>query len=238
MKKAFLVSLGLVLLLMGCSSTDHAQQATLMSDTKSAKHYRSPATPTPNATDERIRLLRAQTDAKARLAEIEFRKAERLKKLETQRATTLARLKAEENKQIKALEVEQTKNTNTAQTKIAQTQSQTDILLAKERQANAIIRQQKQIAFYQQLLIAVVLVLLLLMLLLYLLYRHRQSLKLKLHEDELHHQAYLEASRQHHEKVTKMLEIIADASTDKGLKKELTKLLKENGNASRPLLSS
>jgi hypothetical protein len=215
MKKSSLVFITMVFI-VSCS-TDDARQATLMPGAKPATRYHlNTGTQKPNPTDAQIRLIKAQTAAKARLAEIEARKAERLKKLETQRAMTVAQLEAEKTQKVKALELEQTKNTNTAQTQIATTKAQTDVAIEKE-----------QLGFYRQLTIAAVIVILLLMLLAYFLYRHRQSLKLKIHEDGLRHQAYLEASRQHHEKVTKMLEIIADESTDKGLKKELTRLLKD-----------
>jgi hypothetical protein len=226
MKKSSLVFITMVFI-VSCS-TDDARQATLMPGAKPATRYHlNTGTSKPNPTDEQIRLIKAQTDAKARLAEIEARKAERLKKLETQRAMTVAQLEAEKTQKVKALELEQTKNTNTAQTQIATTKAQTDVAIEKERQSTAVVRQKEQLGFYRQLTIAAVIIILLLMLLAYFLYRHRQNLKLKIHEDGLRHQAYLEASRQHHEKVTKMLEIIADESTDKGLKKELTRLLKD-----------
>ena len=217
------------LIISGCQN-DPQQHAALMPGTKPAVRYNPHGdTQTLNPTDEQIRLLKAQTDAKARLAEIEARKAERLKKLEAQRAMTVARIESEKAGKLKRLEVEQTKNTNAAQAQMAQAKASADIVREKERQKTALVRQKETIAFYRQLLIAGVIILFLLMLLIYLLYRHRQSLKAKLHDDQLRHQAYLEANRHHHEKVTKLLEIIADEGTDKNLRKELTKLLKEQG---------
>ena len=225
-------------LMNGCSQ-DEAKHATLMTGSYPATRYKAHAnTPKSNPTDEQIRLIKAQTDAKARLAEIEARKAERLKKLETQRAETVARLEAEQNQKVKALELEQTRSTNAANTQIAASKSQADIAIEKERQTHALVRQKEQIGFYKQLLIAGIVLLLLLMLLLYFLYRHRQNLKLKLHEETLRHQSYLEASRHHHAKITKVLEIIADDGTDKALKKELTMLLKESGENPTILLEN
>jgi len=221
--------------LSGCGN-DEAQHATRMPGTKPAIRYSAHRPQPPaNPTDEQIRLLKAQTEAKARLAEIEARKAERLKKLEAQRAMTVARIESEKAGKLKQLEVEQSRSTNTARAQIAQARAAAEIVREQERQKTALARQKESIAFYQQMLIAGVIVLLLLMLLVYLLYRHRQSLKAKLHDDQLRHQAHLEVSRQHHEKVTKLLEIIADEGTDKNLRKELTRLLKEQGEGPKQL---
>ncbi len=218
-----------VVLISGCNSTDTTVKATLMPGAKPATRYRVHATTPPtDPTDEQIRLLKAQTEAKARLAEIEARKAERLKQLEARRAETVARLEAEKEQKIKALELQQTQSTNAANTQIAKARAQTDLAIEKERQARETARQKEQIAFNRQLLIAAITVILLLMLLFYLLYRHRHNVKLKLHEEELRHKAWLEANRQHHEKVTKVLDILADEGTDKHVKKELTKLLSNN----------
>ncbi len=231
MKTYFVILLVSLMGLSGCSSGTDTAGEVMRIKHRSLPATRYPAHPTapvPNRTDEQIRLIKARTDAKARLAQIEAHKAERLKKLEIQRAETVARLKAEKARKIKALELEQIRNTNTANTQIAAAKAQTDLAIEKERQTHALARQKEQIGFYRQILIAGIILVLLLMLLLYLLYRHRQNLKLKLHEETLRHQSYLEASRQHHAKITKVLEIIADEGTDKAVKKELTKLLKES----------
>ncbi len=235
-KFLILFSTGIALFLTACG-TDNTQHATLLPGTKPALRYNAhSATPKSNPTDEQIRLLKARTDAKARLAEIEARKAERLKKLETERAITAAKIQAETTQTVKNLELKQAQSTNTANTQIASTKAQADIATEKERQKTAIARQHEEIAFYRQLLIAGAILLFLFMLLIYLLYRHRQSLKLKLHEDQLRQQAWLESSRQHHEKVTKLLEIIADEGVDKSVKKELTKLLKDQEQGAVKLL--
>ncbi len=229
---------GFSLFLTACG-TDNTQQATLLSGTKPALRYNAhQLPPQANPTDERIRLLKAQTDAKARLAEIEAHKAEQIKKLEAERAITAAKIQAQTAQTVKNLELQQAQSTNTANTQIASTKAQAEIATEKERQKTAIARQHEEIAFYRQLLIAGAILLFLFMLLIYLLYRHRQSLKLKLHEDQLRQQAYLEASRQHHEKVTKLLDIIADEGVDKGVKKELTKVLKDQDTGAVKLLDA
>ena len=233
--KYFLLALFLLFGLNACQN-DEAHHATLMPGDKPAMRYTTHHVKVQtNPTDDKIRLIKAQTEARAQLAEIEARKAERLKKLEAQRAMTVARIESDKAGKLKRLDVEQAKISHAAQAQIAQAKATADIAREQARQTSILARQKESIAFYQQLLIAGLIVLLLLMLLIYLLYRHRQSLKAKLHDDQLRHQAYLEASRQHHEKVTKLLEIIADEGTDKNLRKELTRLLKEQGEGPRQL---
>jgi hypothetical protein len=234
--RKILVFIIAVFVLTGCNADD-TSKASIMEDVKPPLRYNPRhGTNSINNTDEKIRLLKAQTDAKVRLVEVEMKKQERLRKLETQRDATIAKFEAQKAKTLKQIELEQTKNTNTANTNIAASKAQTSVVIEKERQKHMLVKQKENLLFYRQLTIAVIVLAILLMLLLYMLYRHRQFLKLKLHEEELRHQAYLQESRHYHEKVTKMLEIIADDSTDKGLKKELTKLLKSAGEKPTALL--
>ena len=76
----------------------------------------------------------------------------------------------------------------------------------------------------------------LLVLLGYSIHRRNQALKQTLHEDKLRHEAYMLTSQQQHERIQKTLEILADESTDKHLKKELVKLLKEQRTEQPKLL--
>ncbi|NOZ89800.1 MAG: hypothetical protein GXO60_00785 [Epsilonproteobacteria bacterium] len=66
-------------------------------------------------------------------------------------------------------------------------------------------------------------------LVIYLINKRKRDNELKLHESELRHKEYMEASQQHNENIKKILEIITDENADKGIKKEMVKLLKEQG---------
>jgi len=231
MKKFILINfmVFVTFLVSGCNS-DEASKARLMGSTNPPLRYNlQTKIKKVNKTEEKIKLINAETAAKARLAEIEAKKEASLKEIERKKATEIARLEAQKAQKIKELELEQTRSTNAAKAKMEQTRSQTQIAIEKERQTNLLAKQKADLTFYRQLTMAIIAVILLLMLFVYLLYRHRQNLKLKLHEEELKHKAYLQESRQHHERVTKMLEIISSDNTDKNLKKELTKLLKDAG---------
>ncbi len=235
-KMLFLVS---TIFLFTACSTDGAEQARLMDNVKPPLRF-NPHQNTKKISDidEKIRLLKAQTDAKARLAEIELKKEERLKELETKKATMLAKLESEKTKTVKQLELQQAQSTNAAKTKMAETRAQADLAIEKEKQTNLLSAQKEDLAFYRQLTIAGVVLVLLLMLFVYLLYRHKQSIKFKLQEEKLKHEAYLLESKNHHERVTKLLDIIASDNTDKNIKKELTKLLKDQGEKPAILLES
>jgi hypothetical protein len=79
-------------------------------------------------------------------------------------------------------------------------------------------------------LIVGTLLLLLVLLLLLWIHRKNKAQEAKMHEDTLRHEEFMQASQQHHEKITKMLDIVVDEKTDKNVKKELVKLLKDQGD--------
>ena len=214
------ILVGIPLLFFGCHE-ENANKAHLISSTNPVLH----TTRQPSPTDEKIRLLQAQTEAKAKLA-----------KIEAQRDIETAKIKAKTEQTIKEIELKQTQSTNAANTQIASTNAKVTIATEKERQKAALVQQHEKIAFYRLLLIVGAILLLMLLVFIYFLYKQRQNLKLKIHEEDLRHRAYLEASRQSHEKVTKVLDIIAREDIDKGVKKELTRLLKEQEKGTMQLL--
>jgi preprotein translocase subunit SecG len=160
----------------------------------------------------------------------------------------LATIASNKETLLKKLEVEKSKVANLTKEKIIASENHRKILIEQEKQKAAILienrKQESSIilakeraSLYQQYLIAAVILFLVLMMLLYLIHRRNQRLKLKLHEDTLRHKEYMQASKQHHERVNKTLEILANESTDKHLKKELVKLLKDQGAAQPKLLN-
>ena len=87
------------------------------------------------------------------------------------------------------------------------------------------------------LVVGTVLILLILTLLLWI-HRKNKAQEAKMHEETLRHEEFMQASQQHHEKITKMLDIVVDEKTDKNVKKELVKLLKEQGGTPALLLEN
>ena len=210
-------------LILGCgNSSSDAKRPYLMGSKPQQTQTSKPL----SKSEEKIALTVMEAAHQEKLATIAANKATTLKKLEVEknRANTEAREKiiASEN-QRKIL--------------IAQEEQRAAILIEKEKQQSAILLEKERAGLYQQYLIAAIIIFLVLMLLIYLIHRRNQSLKLKLHEDELRHKEYMQASKQHHERVNKTLEILANESTDKNLKKELVKLLKDQGGEQPKLLN-
>ncbi len=150
---------------------------------------------------------------------------------------TLSSIAAQKETTLKQLELEKSKSADQTRQAIIASENQRKIAIEKERQRSEIILEKEHSALYQQYLIAGVILFILLIGLIYLIHRRNQHLKLKLHEDELRHKEYMLSSRQHHERINKTLEILADQSTDKALKKELVKLLKDQREEQVKLLS-
>jgi type III secretory pathway component EscU len=95
----------------------------------------------------------------------------------------------------------------------------------------------KNLIFYKMIAIAITALLVLGLLIIYFISRKKRINELKMHQDELRHKEYMEASKQHNEHVRKMLDIIIDESADKTVKKEVVRLLKEQGKKSNTPIS-
>lgn len=156
--------------------------------------------------------------------------------MEAKHQETLATITAQKETTLQQLALEQSKSADRTKETIAASENQRKIAVEKERQQAAIVIQRERSTLYQQYLIAAVIALMLLVLLGYSIHRRNQALKQTLHEDKLRHEAYMLTSQQQHERVQKTLEILADESTDKHLKKELVKLLKEQRTEQPKLL--
>ncbi len=228
----------LTLIASSCSS-DEASKATLMKNTNPPIRF-NPRTKSvkSNIENEKIKFVQTEAQTKTKLAQIESDKLAKLKEIEAKKATEIARVRAQKAQKIKELELKQTLNTNESKVKIASTKAKAQIAIEKEKQSHMLLKQKENLVFYRQLLIAAIILLFLLMIMIYLLYKHKQSLQLKLQKEKLKHEAYLLESKNHHERITKLLDIIANENTDKNIKKELTKLLKDQGEKPAILLES
>ena len=141
----------------------------------------------------------------------------------------IASIAAEKEKRLKQLDLEKSKVISQSRQVIIESENRRKITIEIEKQKASVLIAKEKATFYQQYLVAAVIFFIVLMLLFALIHRRNQALKLKLHEDELRHKEYMQASKQHHERVNKTLEILANESTDKHLKKELIGLLKDQG---------
>jgi hypothetical protein len=178
-----------------------------------------------------------KSEEKIALTVMEATHQEKLATIAAQKATTLKKLEVEKSKADNAAREKIIASENRRKIAVEQEKQQAAIAIEKEKQQATILLQKERGTLYQQYLIAAVIFFLVLMMLIYLIHRRNQSLKAKLHEDELRHKEYMQASKQHHERVNKTLEILASESTDKNLKKELVKLLKDQGGDEPRLLN-
>jgi len=156
--------------------------------------------------------------------------------MEAKHQEALASITAKKETTLQELALEKSKSADRAKQAIIASENQRKIAIEKERQQATIIIERERATLYQQYLIAAVIVFMLLILLVYVIHRRNQALKLKLHEDTLRHKEYMLIGQQQHERINKTLEILASESTDKVLKKELVKLLKDQNGTEPKLL--
>lgn len=159
-----------------------------------------------------------------------------LTSIEAKHKEALASIYAEKEKSIKKLELEQMKIVNSTRQAINKTEHDSQVIIQEYKYKYAASTAKEDATLYQQYLIGMVLMLLAILLLVFLIHRRNQTLKTKMHEDELRHEAHMQESQQYHERINKTLEILVDESTDKGLKKELVRLLKDQGGQRSKLL--
>lgn len=163
-----------------------------------------------------------------------------LQKLVGANQIALAKIEAEKLQQLKTLELEQTKlqaheASQLQESKLAYEKELQGMKLAQEKELallqekRLLSNQGSQNRLYQIVIIVSALLVLLILLLWLWIHKKNKAHEAKIHEASLRHKEFMQASQQHHEKVTKMLEIVVDEKTDKNIKKELVKLLKEQG---------
>jgi len=163
-----------------------------------------------------------------------------LQKMVGENQIALAKIEADKVQALKTMEIEQSKLKAQEEAKLQEKK----LILEKELESMK-LAQQKELAyleekrlvsnldnentFNQTILIIITLVVLLILLLVLWIHRKNKAHEEKMHEESLRHEEYMQASQQHHEKITKILEIVVDDKTDKNVKQELIELLKEQG---------
>jgi len=152
-----------------------------------------------------------------------------LEKMKYENTLALATIEANKIKDLEHIGLEKMKIHEMSQQEIERLrqESQKEIALAKEKRIA--VTKDQDISFYKMIVIVVSLLAVLVLGLFLFIQRKNKKDALKMKEKILRHEAYMQESRHHHEKISKMLEIIIDENADKAVKKELVKLLKEQG---------
>jgi len=187
----------------------------------------------------------AKEKAESQIAISKHKKELELAKLETQKILSqnnkeVAKDKTTIDKEIALAKIQSAKSLaedknrlskdealNDKEVALAKLKMEREIALIKEK--SQIEGQDKKIKFYIMIALMVVGVILFIILIIYLIHRRNKKTELKLQEDGFRHEEYIEASKQHNEHVKKMLDIITDENADKAVKKEIVRLLKEQG---------
>jgi len=193
---------------------------------KTAKTTTQSITPTQTVKKEPKRVEPTIAETKITLTEIEAKHKEKL-----------ASIAAEKEKSIKQIELEQIKIQSSTQQSISASEYESRAIIEQARQQHESSQAREDAGLYRQYFYGIIAILFTLMLLVYLIHKRNQTLKAKLHEDELKHKIHMQESQQYHDRINKTLEILADDTTNENLKTELIGLLKDQNGHQAKLLT-
>ena len=169
-----------------------------------------------NNKSENILLAELSAQSKWELMKLEAQHEKELKELEKEVA--LAKLHHQK-------EMESSKLANQKEMTLATLENNKEMVLAQDEMR--VKTQDKDHALYEMIALITAGVLILFLFVFFLMHRRTKNIEIQLHHDELRHKEMMEAKRQHHENIRKILEIIADEKSDKGIKEEMVLLLKD-----------
>lgn len=160
-----------------------------------------------------------------------------LAKLASQKALSLhekemAKEKSLYDKEVALAKLETQKTISENEQKLSESKVVNDKEIALAKLEIEKEQKEKDLELYKIITAVVAGLVILILLIIYMMHRRNKKIELQLHEEELMQQKYMEASKQHNENLRKMLEIVTDEKTDKGIKKEIVRLLKDQGKQS------
>ncbi|RLA76056.1 MAG: hypothetical protein DRG30_03710 [Epsilonproteobacteria bacterium] len=156
-----------------------------------------------------------------------YRKEMDLAKLKSQENLQLAKIEAEGKKEIKQIESEAMKTKVSAEKEMHHESQNTQKEIAAAKEIAAIQTQEKDLFLYQIIIAVSGVLVLLILLVYYLIHRHNKSIEMKLHEEKLKHEVLMQDSAQQHEKMGRVLDIIADEEANEHVRHALIGILKE-----------
>lgn len=202
-----------LLLFAGCNQ-EETQSVKMVSDT----YHKVPTGYT--ASEIKIRKTREERE------DIHKREIE-IVKLKGEENLELAKIEAKTKEEVKRIESEALKVKVFAEKEVNLQAQVTEKEIAATKE-NTLIQTQEKDLFFYQIAIAVIAALILIMLLVYyLIHRKNKLIEVKLHEEKLRHEATIQANTQHHEKLGRMLDIIADEGANEHVRHALIGILKE-----------
>lgn len=212
MKHVILV-LATVFLLTGCNQGDN-KSVKMINDT----YHKIPTGYTTSKADTRKTREEREDDYKKELE---------LAKLKSEENLKIAKIDAEAKEEAKRIESEALKTKIFAEKEVHLQAQKTQKEIAASKEQHLAQTREKDLRFNMILTAVAASIVLIFLLVWYLVHRKNKAAELKMHEEKLRHEAVMEAGRQHHEKIGRFLEIIADENTDTRVKHKLIAVLGE-----------
>ena len=156
-----------------------------------------------------------------------YQKEMDLAKLRSQENLQLAKIETEGKKEIKQIESEAIKVKVFAEKEVNLQAQETQKEIAAFKEKRVIQMQEKDLVLYQIAIAAAAALILIILLVYYLIHRHNKVIEMKLHEEKLKHEAQMQNNAQHHEKMGRMLDIIADEGANEHVRHALINIVKE-----------
>ena len=153
--------------------------------------------------------------------EIEIAKLKREENLE------LAKIEAKTKEEVKRIESEALKVKVFAEKEVNLQAQEIEKEIAASKEKTIVQTQEKDLFLYQVAIAVIAALVLIMLLVYYLIHRKNKSIEVKLHEEKLRHEATIQANTQHHEKLGRMLDIIADEGANEHVRHALIGILKE-----------
>lgn len=202
-----------VLLFAGCNQGE-SQSVKMVSDT----YHKVPTGYT--ASTDKIRKTREER-------EDIYKKDIEIAKLKREENLQLAKIEAKTKEEMKRIESETLKVKVFAEKEVHLQAQETEKEIAASKEKTFVQTQEKDLFLYQIAIAVTAALVLILLLVYYLIHRHNKSIEMKLHEEKLKHESEMQNNAQHHEKLGRMLDIIADEDANEQVRHALIGILKE-----------
>lgn len=222
--KDFILYLVIMFLFVGCNQED-GKSVKIFGDT-----YHK--VPTGYSTSKAPAAKKSKDDREA-----EKEKAIALAKLKSEENLKIAQIEAEAKARVKKIEVEAAKLKVLSEKEVNLESQKIQKAIAFLKEQTAINTKDKDIFINQLIIIASVSILILVLLVYYIIEHKKRAMKMKMEEEKLRHEARMQESAQQHEKISKVLSIVADKDTDGLIKRELISIIRDQQTEDPSLIS-
>jgi hypothetical protein len=181
---------------------------------------------------ERLALETIKSKERIEIAKIEAESRQSVARTQSSTSEMISRIEA----QSKAQETEALRQQSQIERDVALAEQESSREIALAGHENVLAVQQNALDFYEILMWLGAGLLVIILAFVYLLHWRNRATEVALQQERLQHEAMLQASAQHHDKVSKLLDIVSRQDIDQGTKSDLLALLEEQEKLSRRLL--